>query len=62
MTDLEEYQRYITKLKLLGIEQPIKIDIDSSDNKITLIGVDEDFLDPGEDLEIPGFIQSIKRG
>lgn len=62
MTDLEEYQRYITKLKLLGREQPLKIDIDSSDNKITLMGVDEDFLDLDADLEIPGFIQSIKRG
>lgn len=62
MTDLEEYQRYITKLKLLGREQPLKIDIDSSDNKITLMRVDEDFLDPDKDLEIPGFIQSIKRG
>lgn len=62
MTDLEEYQRYITKLKLLGREQPLKIGIDSSDNKITLMGVDEDFLDPDKDLEIPGFIQSIKRG
>lgn len=62
MTDLEEYQRYITKLKLLGIEQPIKVDIDSSDNKITLMGVDEDFLDPDDSLEIPGFIQSIARG
>lgn len=62
MTDLEEYQRYITKLKLLGIEQPLKIDIDSYDNKITLMGVDEDFLDIDDDLEIPGFIQSIARG
>lgn len=62
MTDLEEYQRYITKLKLLGIEQPLKIDIDSYDNKITLMGVDEDFLDIDDDLEIPGFIQSISRG
>lgn len=62
MTDLEEYQRYITKLKLLGIEQPLKIDIDSSDNKITLMGVDEDFLGIGDGLEIPGFIQSIQRG
>lgn len=62
MTDLEEYQRYITKLKLLGTEQPFKIDIDPSDNKITLMGVDEDFLDIDDDLEIPGFIQSIKRG
>ena len=62
MTDLEEYQRYITKLKILGREQLLKIDIDSSDNKITLIGVDEDFLDIDDDLEIPGFIQSIKRG
>ena len=61
MTDLEEYQRYITKFKLLGREQPLKIDIDSSDNKITLMGVDEDFLDPDQGLEIPGFIQSIKR-
>ena len=62
MTDLEEYQRYITKLKLLGIEQPLKIDIDSYDNKITLMGVDEDFLDIDADLEIPGFIQSIVLG
>lgn len=62
MTDLEEYQRYITKLKLLGIEQPLKIDIDSSDNKIILMGVDENFLDIGADLEIPGFIQSIEDG
>lgn len=62
MTDLEEYQRYITKLKLLGRDQPLKIDIDSSDNKITLMGVDEDFLDLDKGLEIPGFIQSIKRG
>lgn len=62
MTDLEEYQRYITKLKILGREQTLKIDIDSSDNKITLMGVNEDFLDIDDDLEIPGFIQSIKRG
>lgn len=62
MTDLEEYQRYITKFKLLGREQPLKIDIDSSDNKITLMGVDEDFLDPDQGLEIPGFIKSIQRG
>ena len=26
------------------------------------MGVDEDFLDIDDDLEIPGFIQSIKRG
>lgn len=62
MTDLEEYQRYITKLKILGREQPLKIDIDSSDNKITLMGVDEDFLDIDGDLEIPGFIEFITRG
>lgn len=62
MTDLEEYQRYITKLKLLGREQPFKIDVDSSDNKITLMGVDEDFLDIDADLEIPGFIQFIYGG
>lgn len=60
MTDLEEYQRYITKLKLLGREQPLKIDIDSSDSKITLMRVDEDFLDLDDGLEIPGFIQFIK--
>lgn len=62
MTDLEEYQRYITKLKLLGIEQPLKIDIDSSDNKITIMGVDENFLDIDADLVIPEFIQSIALG
>lgn len=44
------------------MEQPLKINIDSSDSKITLMGVDEDFLDIDDDLEIPGFIEFIKGG
>lgn len=62
MTDIEEYQRYLAKLKILGKSQPFKVQCDVENSEpITLVEIDETLLKDIETIEIPGFIQKFQR-